>query len=742
MNHATAKQTSSRKRTTLFAFAALCMTAASAIAQPPELEEIVVTANKRAEVITDVSGSVQVYEMEDVLDKGVRDLANLYRITPGLSTYSKFTPSRSSFAFRGVQPTVGHDATTGLYYDGAPMATPGYSFAPTSDIFDLERIEVLKGPQGTLYGQGSMGGTIRVITNDADPSGGFHGKVQGTTYLTKDGDETWGGDVAVNLPIVEDKLAVRLVYSKLDVGGFIDDDTGVQGDDINPKEYTTIRGKVTFKPIDRLTLRFSYWDSELDDVFGNTTDGDDPTDLNRYFDGGLATTYGYEFDNASGFASYDFDFATLEYIGSTADMAIPLTFANGAIQVFAYGDSTYETSSHELRLVSSGDSPLKWVGGIFYNEAEGAQPLEIHVGVPGLGLITLGNNAQLFDTSSISFFGEVSYDFGKWELLFGARYFEDDRDINSLVDPIEGFGLLSDQVSNPAIDPTSAVDETFDTFTPRFNVKYRFDNENILYANVGKGFRSGFLQYPVVADNLNAAGFEGNFAVIDPDELWSFEVGSKGFLANDTLQYEAAAYFIDWDNAVHQVIPDPVVFPVGILANIGDVEIIGVEFGFTYFTEIDGLTLGFYGNLMDSDVTLSDTFGGSAAFDTTTYGKFGNNKLPGLVHEQLNFDIDYARSLASGLELTVNASAVYSSSTFAADGPLERTLPVSGEIVSTETDNYVIANVNVGIGLNNWKATLFVHNLFNEIAINGISNGNLVGLSIPRRIGLRLALEF
>ena len=131
------------------AFAALCMPAAPAIAQPPELEEIVVTANKRAEVITDVSGSVQVYEMEDVLDKGVRDLANLYRITPGLSTYSKFTPSRSSFAFRGVQPTVGHDATTGLYYDGAPMATPGYSFAPTSDIFDLERIEVLKGPQGT-----------------------------------------------------------------------------------------------------------------------------------------------------------------------------------------------------------------------------------------------------------------------------------------------------------------------------------------------------------------------------------------------------------------------------------------------------------------------------------------------------------------------------------------------------------------------------------------------------------------
>ena len=206
------------------ACSAACLVALSApalvsAAEMEEIEEIVVTANKRAQNLSDISYSVQALNEDDLRNTGVTSILDLTRVVPGLSATSTFNATSNNLGMRGVRGFVGHDSPVGFYMDESPITMLGYGFVPSLEMFDVERVEVLKGPQGTLYGASSLGGAIKVITNEADASA-FGGSVRLSGYNTEDGDDSYSFDAALNVPLIQDVLAVRLVHSRAGSGWF------------------------------------------------------------------------------------------------------------------------------------------------------------------------------------------------------------------------------------------------------------------------------------------------------------------------------------------------------------------------------------------------------------------------------------------------------------------------------------------------------------------------------------------
>ena len=738
--------------TLLSAAIALTLNANPTLAQSSEsvIEEVIVTANKREESIQDVAMTIQAFSDEDLLDFGARDIGKLHHVIPGLSVLGDFSTIQQVLGARGVAGTTGHEPTVGMYFDGTSVLTPGFGFAPNADIYDINRVEVLKGPQGTLYGAGAMGGAIRVLTNDADPTAGLSGSVQLSKSKYSGGDDSDSADIALNLPVAEDVFALRLIYSKREVGGFIDDVSGILGEDINPTELETKRAKFTFTPNDQLTIKGVWWDSEVDEEFGTNVNTADPTAPLRNGDNGQVTRYGYDFDFFNISISYDLGFATVENVYSETDVLATIDFASGT-GIFAQIPRVGTTKTNELRITSNDDNAIKWIAGIYYQDATRDDIFQVQL--PGF-FFGLPEPAQFpdsyedFDSESISYFGEISYTAGDWEFLLGLRYFEDDRSFVTRIDQIEnpnpfGAGLVSEQVFGPIIlPPGNDIDETFDTFTPRINVKYTISDNAMVYTNIGKGFRSGFLNFTTTLLNAQNVGLNRESQrVVEPDELWSYEIGAKGNSADGAFTYQVAAYYIDWEDTALQVVPSGVVGidTNGLIGNMADTEILGFEFGISY-APFDGLVLSANGNLMDTEATLKPPFTGlSGVYDSTVFAGDGKSEMLGVPEETFTLAADYTMPAFSDLELNVNLNYSYRSSVLDGTGTLNNT--VFG--FPLETDGYGIANLSISLAdPETWQATLYVNNVADDIEVSSYNFGANPGITRPREIGLRLKYEF
>ena len=709
-----------------------------AFAQEGVMEEIVVTASKRAQAITDVPFSIQAISQESLDNQGTDNISDMFMSVPGLSPQSSFSELQGGVSMRGIRSIVGHESTVGFYYDDVPFVFLGNGTIPNTDIFDVERVEILKGPQGTLYGSSSMSGAIKVITKDPDASAGFGGSVQGSAYATRGGDESYSGDVALNVPIIEDQLAARFVYSKSDVGGYIDDGSAGAplGKNINPKEYDTFRAKLKFTPNDQLTIKAMYWKSEGEDVFGHTVESDNPEDvliLNQA--GAPATVYEMTTEATNLSFSYDFDSFLAEYSYSVSEIEVPLNFFQGVIIARANTESTSKT--HELRLLSNSDSPFQWIGGFNYRDADYFQDdLDIQFG--GLGL-PLSDN--LLDSESYAVFGELSYEVGQWTFLVGGRYFEDERKGALITDTPEatlfGFEDLSQRAPGPFV-ATNFGDE-FDNTSLKVNVKYELDNGNTVYFNAAEGFRSGFLNIAGVANGVAAVGLNpADFQVIDPDTVLSLELGSKGVLG--AVSYDVAVYWSDWEDFVQQI-SNNTPAPIGLLANLGDAEVYGIEFGAVWATDVDGLTVTARGNLMDSEVDLDPGFASATAFlETLEYGPNGNGKISGIAHSQFNLAFDYVKPVGDSMEMAFNLTANYRSEQSDNYAALTRV----GTTESARSDANTLINMSAKLsGDAGWHATLFVRNLLDEVYVQStFDRARIRGVNPPRQIGVTLGYDF
>ena len=683
------------------------------------IEEIVVTAQLREQAVSDIPFAIQALSGEKIEMQGLETGTDLIKIIPGATTTQANSSTNTTLSIRGVSSYVEMDPVIGYYIDDAPFGIPGFTYAPSPGLFDLERVEAIRSPQGTLYGQSAMGGVIKVYTKDPDLTAGFYGRVRVGASTVHDGDDGWNADLSMNIPLIEDKLAGSLTISQREVGGWLEV-VDYQGgtEEANDIETFEARGKILWEPNDDLSIKFSIWHQDTDENFGNWVSspafGFDPSDRQLLSGGGLGGFF-LEFDIYSLFVRKDMEFATLEYSATYADwelnFPIALGFAPGVgfvSNIFVNTDAT----THEFRLLSNNEGPFNWVVGYHYREGEkDFNSRDSFVfGFPN------PDQVSIIDTEAQAVFGEASYEFmdGFAELTLGLRWFEDDRDFF--------------QTTTPPGGPTTVgfdQSETFDAVSERINVTLHPSENGMVYFNAASAFRSGVSNLGnsiAVAEPL-FPGVDLRFA--DADEIMTYELGVKWDFLEGDLTTEFVVFHSDWEDAQTYLGAGPA---SGISVNAGDVEIQGFEYAINWRTPLEGLTLSANGSFLRGEWT--DTFDQlTQNVPTVTEGE-DFEQIPDMTYY---ITADYTTMMGNGLEFFSFASYSFRDSQ----------TDVGNTLANLETDEISIAAMRIGVRKpDSWELAIHGNNLLDEDGVNSVIN--TLGLAVlrPRELGISFTMSF
>ncbi len=542
------------------------------------LQEIVVTAQKREERLLEVPIAISAFTNQNLVDSGASQLADFLERAPGVGIVDNQSGTQT-IQVRGISSTYGN-ATVGYYLDELPFTYIGNTQVPDIRTYDLERVEILRGPQGTLYGDGSIGGTIRILTYEPNLDT-FDGSLDVDGSSTAGGDDSWAARGMLNVPFGDGKAGMRLVASREDFGGWVDN--SVTGEkDQNSREIDNYRAKFRLKPTEKLDIILSGWFTR-NEATGNADS------LPDYTTPVPPDDYETEYDLYSLTVRYSFD--AFDLVSATSQMDYKNDYIS---EFFAAPFTIFEDQdllSQEFRLTSTGDGNMRWTAGLFYRDID----RRTLVNLEAFAL----TQDQTQESESYAVFGELTWPLldGRLDLTLGARYSEDDRLFSEPVDP----ALLEFlQTINPDFSPT--VTPKFDSFNPRLNLAYRFDDDWLGYFNVAKGFRTGQAQ-PVISLILSTlAGVELPTA-IDPEEVWSYEIGTKGSFWDGRGVLEAAVFYNDWKDIQTLVtLTQPPQPPVAGLVNGGTAETMGIEVGLTLLP-VDGLTLQVGGGVIHAEYT-------------------------------------------------------------------------------------------------------------------------------------------
>lgn len=605
---------------------------------PLELAEVVVTATKvGSQTVLETPMAIQAFSGEALQTKGIHEAEDLISLIPGASAFGEISSGYKVYAIRGsgAGGPIG-DGMVGYYLDDTPFGVPNFQAAPPVKYFDLDHIEVLRGPQGTLYGSGSMGGVIIYRTKSPDLRDvKFDGQI-GTSTTNDAGGLNYTVGSAVSLPIVQDKLAIRLSGGYDYRAGYEDVYSGPTATgqpykkDANDIRSSDLQAVVLWKPIDRLTLRMRAW------AFRNNQDYlqvmsslSPPYILNQ----GTYPSYDRRGTNFfSNTLTYEGDGYTVTNATSYQE-TLPGGFGtiipvNGALLL--NGGSAH-SFVNEFRVASSGKGPLHWVGGAYVQDAIGYYTFLVTI--PGV-FQTLGGTAT--KTTNESIFSEISYDLmdGKLVPLVGLRYFEDKRS--------------ADTYSNSATNRTYVVGKP-NAVTWRANLSYHIDHDWMVFVNAGTGFRSGILQSQAQADAVKADGVPSSIS-LTPDKLRNIEVGVKGSMADDKVQLAVSAYDIRYTNLQSAFNTSS---SLAAFANVGDAKTHGVDVDVTWRTPLEGLTASVVGNVNHSEYTRVNPF-----FAAANPGNKSGQALYNTPPHNWRLDLNYETAVGhSGWNLYANSSA-------------------------------------------------------------------------------------
>ena len=580
----------------LLAGSTIAFAAAPASAQPgadgASSDVIIVTGTKRGADIRDIAGSVSAVTEENLKALGAQSLSDYITRVPGV-VFNDYQPGVSEVVIRGVASTTYHEAnqaTTGYYLNEIPLVEPGFPLAiPDVDAFDLNQVEVLRGPQGTLFGSSSLGGAVNYVVNEADASGfdvAFEGNLSSTRRAGEAGYAVKG---MANIPVIEDKLAVRVVALERYDAGYLDNTlAGVEGS--NDLRVRGVRGSIVFTPNDRtrISTLSMYQEYELDDqtyvVFN-----DDPETFER-------GTNELEFQDTDFMLhslriEQDLGFATLTGLGSYVEKNSDLVFDDSVfvgidprtdtVQLSSSFGAT-ETAYGELRLASNSDGPFNWFIGANYtklsSDSTGATL------IPGIGayidsnpgefggrpssIIAPGDLTQRTitdgDVREIALFGEASYTFAEdFTLLFGGRLFEYESE------PRLQFLPNADLIEPFDFQPGAAKESDF---IPKVSLTYEPSDQFMIYALYSKGFRIGGI-------NIFSAASPDLPLTFGSDSTRNFEIGTRLDLGDGRFLIDLAAYHIDWEDIQARLFT-PVDFRA-YTVNGGGADIDGVELSLT-----------------------------------------------------------------------------------------------------------------------------------------------------------------
>lgn len=563
------------KQHTSRSFLIMCLSTAAATdvlaqeqAENPPIDEIVVTAQLREQSLQDVPISINVLGADEIADKKIDDIGDIGNEVPGLSVYS-FVPRQVNPSIRGaasLNDSPGVDQSVAMFLDGVYIGQTGFF---SLDLFDVERIEVLKGPQGTLFGRNVTGGALSIVTTT--PPDAFAATLEGT--LGNYGQREFQGVVGGPLT---DSLAGQIAFSSKNSDGFYTNI--VDGKDIEGRDTFSLRGKLRYELSEtaEIILGAEYakdklngvgFDLEGDPLRSMSTEAfgpDDQVALNT--PGGLNNeTWAFTgtinadtsigritsitaYRKADNFSEYDIDGTSIA-------------------ELVASDDDNIKQFSQELRLAGETGN-LQYVGGLYYlNINHKRIENRLLDGVPGstysLFLFdgpSLTVQGQDIETTSYAAYAEFTYALGGLSLTGGIRYTKDKKSGNSFC-TTDGADLFC-----PPPARTIAHDGSWDAFTPRFVAQYEFNNDVMVYGSFSRGFKSGGFPLNIFDPNPQAE-FQPEFAN-------NYEIGVKSNLFDRRLQANIAAFQVDFtDLQVLQQSPEGQIFA----ANAGEARTRGVE---------------------------------------------------------------------------------------------------------------------------------------------------------------------
>lgn len=747
---------------------------AQGAADDTEIETIFVTAAKRVQNIQDVPSAVTSIGGEALTRLGATDISDFVGRAPGLD-FQRTDRSSNRLSIRGLTSltsNVSEFPMVGSYVDDVPISETNI---PDIGLIDLERIEVLRGPQGTLYGEGSMGGTVKFITKKPDLQNieGFASAEASTTRL---GGESFNLSGALNLPIAEDVAALRLVGFYEDDGGFVDNaGTGVTNADAFDRYG--MRASLRVAPTEDLTIDLTGMYQEYDGgippmVFPNEVPGLTPPNLMEFGeDVGIRVAPTFNNDEVfivNGVINYDFGFATLTSSTSYYDRNIdggldenttariveqsltplttflglgPFTLTNGVQTAFERGNETF---AQEVRLASNGDTRLRYTVGAYYrtrdvfftNDTRAVDVIALNdnVLVPN-GLSGNPNYAgelqiasAAVDYRQFAVFGEAAYEvIEDLDLIVGLRYFDErvqgNQSITATAQVGPGPEFLTLVSSN---FPEIELNEN--DLLWKFGASYEATDDILIYAQAAQGFRPGG-----VNARANPTPGADSPVTFGADDVTSYEIGVKTVWLDRRLTVNVAAYLSDLDNAQFSDPRDPV-FPV--VRNSGGTTTKGIEIELTAYPT-DTLQFGLNASFLSAEFS-EDALPVNGLDGNPTFLVLDGQAVPIARDVTITAFGEWTTELTDTLDLLAYGDISY------ADGAEVSTSRADTGAPGTfyTLDDYVLMNAQIGVVSDQFSVTLFVDNLTDEFAEFGGSISSGISRNKPRTFGLRGRFNF
>tara|TARA_R110002110_G_scaffold412299_1_gene638113 strand:- start:22010 stop:24229 length:2220 start_codon:yes stop_codon:yes gene_type:complete len=707
--------------------------------QSAVLEEIIVTAGRREESLQNVPASVSVISPDALKYRGLKQVADMIDYTPGVIFNSEGGMGRGSISARGV-PQSSDTPVFGIYLDDTPLTT-NTSFARGGTVFfdallmDIDRIEIIKGPQGTLYGATSVGGMMRYISRDPALQ-----EVRGT--VTAEISDTASGDLGytysgrVSLPIIDNTLGLTLSGFYQDTAGYVDQVDPATGavidEDADGGITEGFAADLLFVPTDKLEVRLKYLQQNIDaDYYSDVLleEASDRAVWGEYSNTELQGPRLVDFETFSAGVNYDLGWATLTSSSSYVEYEFgqiqdgtnsfaplvdlfdgrePGTTTNVAL-VLEAGSEKYV---QELRLTSNGSGPLQWIAGLYYADEESFNNQSAQA-TPAFDLLTIAFPAEYREYAG---FGNVTWELNeKFDVTAGARV---SRNRIELAYTTSGLLLGTADLVTPEIE------DTVDTYL--FAARYRPSDRLSLYSRVASGYRPAQSVLPILDPTTGENIAE---PLVDADSVWSYEIGAKGSSLRDKLSYDLALWMIDWSEFQSAL----VINGVGTSGNAQD-------------------SLGAYG--FEGELTLRPTEAwtlvGNMSYtsseldsDEPQFGGVAGEQYPDLPEWTASLQWNYGfrvfdqwqGNLGGGLRYTGSFDSAFSAST--AQLPLK-------------VDSRLVTDLDASITNSRFTFGLYVTNLFDERELVARVDNIIAGTGVasrgrftrPRTIGLNARVDF
>lgn len=721
--------------------------------------EIVVTAQRRNEIASKVPISIATYSQAQMDQQGIRKIDDISRLTPALnftSTSGVNANNGTNISIRGIASEVG-SATTAIYIDDTPIQVRNITYLggnPYPRVFDLERVEVLRGPQGTLFGASAEGGAVRFIT----PAPSFTATsayARSEISHTQNGSESFEGGLALGGPI-SDTVAVRASGWIRKDGGYIDQvrpgTNTVLAKDVNSQTTLVARAALSWRPVEELTITPSVFFQQLNvdaqdqfwEDYGNAAKRDYVT--------GVYNVEPTEDRLIQPALKMEYDFGDVVFVSNTSyfkrdlDQRYSYTTYQSYLRtgdpfgVFANKDPSnsdlFLTSSQknviqEARLYSTGDGIVNWIAGVYYSDTK--QHFQNFTGSGRIPGVLSGGFPQI--QGRYSYFEEIS---AKDTQIAGYGNV-DIKPVDRLKISVAGrithnkfdFADTTDGPTVGNVRETVASKASENSFTPKFTVSFQATPTNLVYATASKGFRPGGAQPAVSTEfcgrDLALLGLTRSPTAYESDSLWNYEVGTKNRFFGNKLQLDFSAYVIKWKN-IQQSINLPFC-NLNFVGNLGSATGKGGELSASVMP-VSGLQIG--ANLAYTDISFdSDQFIGANRL-VADGQRFGGPQWTGAVFAQLERPV--------GEKATAYGRVDYSFATDKSSPNIRGNFGFDPDLPALPNTNFV--SVRAGTRFSGIDLSVFVDNLTNSRDLLSRNHDGLGGSLYyaqsfrPRTIGL------